>query len=235
MGLIILPWMAVLALAWLAVASCLAFGSWFIARQFPFGRVIGPALAAATMFLCWYVPNMRAFAKQEQIDRITSDCGFNVIAAVDNVQGILIESGSYSESASSFDHVTKHYAPVEFRSYGGQLQQYASLGRPNSPAQPVDIAQPTQRYGIRVRETSNDILVRQEEQIVDFGIDRVLARNVTYSQISPPPLSTLTEIALYHLTVQPRICPNAIAYSREVQVPLVLRPAARGGSGVRRE
>jgi len=235
MGLLILPVMALIALAWLAITSTAALATWFVIRKFPLGRVLAPVLAAAVVFLCWYVPNMRAFAKQEQIDRTTADCGYVATSSADNVEGILIEAGRYGEFVDSFGDIADYYAPVEFRQYNGELARYDSLRRSEGPhGRPVPIDKPTQRYGIRVKETSTDILVRREEQVVDFTSGQILARNVNYFFISPPQLGSVIEIALYHLMVQPKICANVARYSREAQVPLVLRPTKKNVIEVQR-
>jgi hypothetical protein len=223
MGLVILPIALAIAAAWLgaAILACLIIGA--LIRHLPFGKLLQLPAYALILAVAWYIPNATALNDQKRMDSIATHCGWTINRTIRGVPGVFVESPPdefrWNGFAELYPSVEHQVAPNDFlRTYASRLTlpskivqtgastdiSYSTVQLPKKPDEHSSVR--TLQFGVRyAHSTVEDRIRRDEETVLDFDSQEVLAKNVTYSFETPGPRGLL-EYAVAFLTYQPKGC-----------------------------
>lgn len=197
MGIVVLPLMLLIFIAWLSVALFIASRAQRLVRErFPSKRGLSFFSYPICLFLCWLIPNLPGLLEQLRMDSVSTQCGWSYDKQARGVSGVFIEAEKPEYMIDTFSGI---YGAVEF-AQGNRIAHWE-----NRTVQ--YLTERTFRYG--VRKTVSPVaynIYREELLFLDFDTQEPLGKRVEYNFAKHSPMSSFFGIALYHLLYQPKPC-----------------------------
>lgn len=195
MGIVVLPLMALIFIAWISLTLLIASRIQRLMQKWlPTGKHISLLVYPVCILVAWLIPNLSGLLEQRNMDKVAAQCGWHYNKQIENVDGVFLEMKD-----PMIDTFTSIYGAVEY-THANRIVHLENHIR-NS------LTERTFRYGVKktISQVANNIY-REEILFIDFETQELLGKRVEYNFYKRSSTSSLLNIALYHLSFQPKGC-----------------------------